>query len=464
MLERERFPGFSLLPLSQQLDFIADALEHKFLHNNTLKLITLFTLVNHNRGGMMVNSTACGHSVLIKRLISRLKQIQEFSVKDGLSHFLSANIVEFQAISFHMLGLLSRASCGRDVIAAEGGLRLIIDEIKKTSDPKIFRFCCFALGNLVNSMIDDSERSFKQMIEKEKVIQVMLNTFQLHFDLWEVTQQICFAIGNLAYIGDFEGLILSQNGIQMVLEAMNKHALHLLMLTDAIFFLKNCAFGETGRKVILESGGIAPILDAMANHMENSELIELAINILFDLSFSGGVDVVMQNSRGIELILNALWVHKNDTNIFTEALRTLSRIYAKSSPEQKLLIIRSGAVETLLKLENPNTQKSIRNTLALFSRDRITHDKKPTSPFPSLPELCARAAINAKTEIPNNYLPAELRTYLKKCSTCSVCSRAYFDYCFELISYVKFADLRVALPKFWVVCSQDCYDKAKINL
>jgi len=202
----------------------------------------------------------------------------------------------------------------------------------------------------------------------------------------------------------------------------------------------------------------------MLNHMENSELIELAINILFDLSFSGGVDVVMQNSRGVELILNALWVHKNDNTIFTEALRTLSRFYEKSSIEQKLIIIRSGAVETLIKLENPNTQKTVRITLSRFSRDRIMHEKKPTTNFPTLPELCARSAMNAKLPIPSNYLPSELQHYLKKCNTCTVCSCAYFEYCFELVSYVKYSELGLSLPKFWKVCSQECYDKAKINL
>jgi len=313
-------------------------------------------------------------------------------------------------------------------------------------------------------MIDDAERSFKQMIEREQVIQLLLNTFRKNFDIWEVTQQICFAIGNLAYIGDFENLILAENGIQLVLSAMNRHSRYPLMLTDAIFFLKNMAYGETGRKAILESGGIASILDAMANHMENSELVELAINILFDLSFSGGVDVVMQNSRGIELILNAIWVHKNDNTIFTEALKTISRLYAKSNPEQKLLIIRSGAVETLIKLENPITQKSVRMTLSLFSRDRIVHETKPTTSFPTLPELCARSAMNAKLEIPSNFLPTELKMYLKKCNTCTVCSHAYFEYFFELVSYVKHTDLRVALPRFWKVCSVECYDKAKINL
>jgi len=102
----------------------------------------------------------------------------------------------------------------------------------------VYRYCCFALGNLVTSMVDDAEGSFKQVIEQERVIVMMLDMLRLKFDNWQLVQQICFAIGNLAFIGDFEEIIIAKKGIELVLAAMKMHDKHPLMMTDAIFFLK----------------------------------------------------------------------------------------------------------------------------------------------------------------------------------------------------------------------------------
>jgi len=331
-LENERFPGFSHLPLSQQLDFIADSLL-KFPHKDTFKLIKLFNLVNHNRGSLMVNATECGHSILIKRLVNRLKKIQKFS-ENGLTQ----NISEFQSDGFHMLGLLSRSSCGRDGIAAEGGLPLIMDQIKRTQNTKVFRYCAFALGNLVNSLAADEGGTFKQLIEGEKIIEIMLEILRQNNSDCLLAENICFAIGNLAFICDFEEIIIREKGIELILDLMEKHSMQAPMLTNAIFFLKNFAYGETGRSVIMENGGAPKILKVMNDHLEHSDLLELSINLLFDLSFSGAVDVIMKNSHGIQLILNGMLKHQNHVPLIREAIRTLSRIFTKSNDEQKKIL------------------------------------------------------------------------------------------------------------------------------
>jgi len=293
-----------------------------------------------------------------------------------------------------MLGLLARSACGRDGISSQGGLSLIIDQIKQTSDPKIFRYCCFALGNLVTSMVDDSEGSFKQLIERERVIEIMLDTFRLNFHNWKVTQQICFAIGNLAFIGDFEPIIVSQQGIELVLSAMQKHSQIPLMMTDSIFFLKNFAFGEIGRSIIIANGGVPLIINAMSTHMDHPELVELAVNILFDLSFSGAVEIIMESPLGIQLILKALETHENNGPLIREALRTISRIYSIATIDQKKTVIRSNTVPALTNLLQKNSSaipaKQIINALSLFARESIFHEKK-TSLSPPFFEGTVRA-------------------------------------------------------------------------
>jgi len=282
-------------------------------------------------------------------------------------------------------------------------------------------------------------------------------------------QQICFAIGNLAFIGDFEQIIISEKGIEHVLEAMRKHEKFPLMMTDAIFFLKNFAFGENGRATIIANGGIPQIVDTMANHTHHHELVELALNLLFDLSFSGAVDIVMQNPNGIQLVLNAMETNQDRPSVMREALRTLYRIYSISNPDQKKMIIKAGATETLRRLLNKNNSqnnliKQIISAFSLFSREKISHEKSPEIVIPTLTELCARCVVDASVKFCGNLIPWELDCYItEKRKFCSLCGKSYFEFFYEVISWTKFQEFRAPLPVFWKVCSSECFDKSKIK-
>jgi len=166
VLEQEIFPGFTFLSLEAQLGHVADCLCFKFPHNDTVKLMKLFNLFNHDQQDIW-NSLVCGNPILLNRLINRLRQSQSLPK----SQFLS----EFQTEGYHVLGLLARSSSGRDGISSQGGFRLIIDQIRQTDHVDVYRYCCFALGNLVTSMVEDAEGSIKQVIEQEHVIEMMLD-------------------------------------------------------------------------------------------------------------------------------------------------------------------------------------------------------------------------------------------------------------------------------------------------
>jgi len=458
LLERERFPGFTFLSLEEQLDHVADCLWFKFPHYETVKLMKLFNLVNHDRQDIW-NSPVCGNPTLLNRLINRLRQSQNLTKSQSIS--------EFQSEGFHLLGLLARSGSGRDGISSQGGFRLIIDQIRQTDHVEVYRYCCFALGNLVTSMVDDAEGSFRQVIEQEQVIQMMLDTLKLKFDNWKIVQQICFAIGNLAFIGDFEEIIVNKKkGIDLVLAAMKKHQKFPLMMTDAIFFLKNFAFGENGRLAIIANGGISHILTTMAMHLHSLELLELGINLLFDLSFSGAVNIIMQDATAIQLILDAIQIHQDKPNLIREALRTISRIYSICNIKQKKIIIQTNVIQILRNLVTTATQstflKQIMNAFSLFSREDISHEKKPHCRL-TLMELCARKIVDASVKFCANFLPRELVTYLYEQKSCGYCGRSFFDSYFEVISFSKFPEFRAPLPVFWKVCSQQCFNNAKIN-
>jgi len=287
---------------------------------------------------------------------------------------------------------------------------------------------------------------------------------------WRVVQQVCFAIGNVAFIGDFEQLIMSEKGIEFVLIALEKYPKQSLLLTDAIFFLKNLAYGETGRNRIISNGGIPKILKVMKDNMEHPELLELAINILFDLSFSGGVDVLMCTCEGINLIVQIMNTHQTDLNLIREALRTIIRIYSKCTLQQKVSIIKGGVVNALQKVlvnhaSHNYLVRLVRGTFALFAEDKIVHEKTPTTSVLSLVELAAKSIADNHPLISPLVLPQELKQYLdNEVHFCDLCGKSYFEHKYEVISYEAYPQYFKHLPTFRTVCSRQCFDKARIKI
>jgi hypothetical protein len=114
-----------------------------------------------------------------------------------------------------------------------------------------------------------------------------------------LAQQVFFAIGNIAFVCDFERILLESNSVAIAIECLTQHDEWFHMCTDAVFFLKNMAYGgilivlrktkgsELGREEILARGGIKATLNALWKNQVHAELAELAMNLFFDLSFSG---------------------------------------------------------------------------------------------------------------------------------------------------------------------------------
>jgi len=464
-LESDRYPGFSLLPLDTQLEFVSDALLVKFPHPDTFKLVSLFNLVNNNQGNMMVTSSACGNIHVIKRLLTRLRQVQKLINDPKYQNCCLPldTINKFQADGFQMLGLLSRAQCGREIVLSEGGLRLIIDQIASVPlRSNIFRFCSFALGNLISELSDDEEGTCKKFIQKEKIIEMLLQGLRESGDDWQMAKFVCFAIGNIAYIGDFEETFIKEKAIELVLSTMQRHSQYPLLQTDAVFFLKNSAYGEIGRKLIISNGGVEIILEAMKNHEDHSELLELSINVLFDLTFSGAVNFIVANSDGIELILRAISKHKNE-ELLREALRALLRIYSTCNEQQKIIIIKAGATEVLRKLKiNPcsvTLSSILHDILFAFSQEKVSHQRMPVQQMPSFTEICARTVTNKAIYVPHQHLPEELNQYLKSSKSCSHCGKSYYEQFHERIQLIKFPEYSRPLPTFLTLCSVECFQQ-----
>jgi len=156
-------------------------------------------------------------------------------------------------------------------------------------------------------------------------------------------------------------------------------------------------------------------------------------------------------------------------------LRTLSRIYTICNREQKKVVIRAGAIETLLQTLNNyklntnnnntlqnNVVKQILSAFSLFSREEISHEKCPDFIIPTLVELAARKVSDASVKFTGFSVPVELERYLSEKKTkCGHCGYSYFEFYYEVITFAKFSEFRAPLPVFWKVCSARCFEKSK---
>jgi len=273
-------------------------------------------------------------------------------------------------------------------------------------------------------------------------------------------------VGNLAFISDFENLVVSCQGIQLVLSAMSHHSEYPALVTDAVFFLKNLAFGENGRNLIMANSGISRTLEIMKKHMNYAELIELSLNLLFDLSFSGGVEAFMNSPIGIPLLLEAMNTYADSVPVLRESIRTLARLYTHSDEASRIKLIRAGTNGVLRAARTHNATnadlvKQIDNTFSRISQIPITYECAPSTTVPSLLELAARTVVDLHVCLPGaDDLCEDLQSYIQQANRCSLCQGCYIDSHYELVSFVPIPEYTIPLPVMVCVCSRSCFERA----
>jgi hypothetical protein len=306
---------------------------------------------------------------------------------------------------------------------------------------------------------DNIRDNFSAMILQENLIGVLLQMVPKSLNNPDLIQQICFALGNLLSMNDFENLLISQNGVPLVLLVLLEFPHNSMILTEAIFILKNISFSEQGRTIILQNqSALDLLLNSLENHLsENSELVDLCINLLSDLTFSG----LLASERTIQLIVQALLFYKSHSNIVTQCLTAISKFY-NSTDQLKIMIIRSDIVKLLLEEDFPEVTKVlIQRLLYHFSMDRLNYVKKTETDVPTLGELASRVVCNRKVNVPEQYLPPVLEKHLLTSKSCNVCGLAYFYHFFETIWYSTHPTVKMTLPNFIVTCSNSCLEKGK---
>eukprot|EP01126_Amoeba_proteus_P011529 TRINITY_DN1465_c0_g1_i5.p1 TRINITY_DN1465_c0_g1~~TRINITY_DN1465_c0_g1_i5.p1 ORF type:complete len:356 (+),score=45.70 TRINITY_DN1465_c0_g1_i5:262-1329(+) len=329
----------------------------------------------------------------------------------------------------------------------------------------VLRYCCYALGNLVTSISDDSSGSFRRFVESEQIIPFLFAYLRNNLDDWQLAQRVCFAIGNVVFICDFESLVLACEGIEIVLECMARYPYQAQMNTDAVFFLKNMAYGEAGREVILSNNGISHTLKALLINGTHAELAELSFNLFFDLSFSGGTEELTRQPHAFKILMDTLKQHINEPAVLRECVRTLSRLYIYSTTETRVALIKEGLIDSLVPLLDLNIPHFVRQLEINFFRIHqklVSFQSAPNSKVPLLVELSARKVFETmRAYESHSYIPQDIKNILSSCERCHLCKKAYWNHSYHIVSPIRFPKFHFSLPVYWSLCSEGCLNKVK---
>jgi len=445
--------------MKRGLDIIASALTTPNLKEVT-RLISDFNQMYHLQGSEMEHCNACGHQLVIQRLLKRLRSLilQRSPVAET-----------FKSEGCFLLGLLSRNECGRNLIIKERGITYILDQLKSTTYClTTLRYCCYAMGNLVTSVSEEEAVGFHDYIVAEGVIPFLFDILKQNMDNWQFAQQVFFAIGNLAFVSDFEPIILQCGGVLLASDFLRKFPDRWTMATDTIFFLKNIAYGEPGREAILASGATKYVLETVWRNYTHSELVELSLNLFFDLSFSGGAEELTKDPEPVRFFISLLKTHHNSVPPLLECVRTLARIYTISNECTRTTMIKEGLIDHLVPLfsfhkTHKTFQKQLDAAFSRISREKIpTHQYSPDETVPSLRELAARAMIDKKLTLPSEFCPDDVKEFLAENKQCDICSCCYIDLHHEIIIPSRYSAWQEAdLPVFLNLCSKDCLEHVK---
>lgn len=433
---------FSTLKMEDQIEILANSLKDL---NQALIFIKLFNVASLPERETMQNTEACANLSLLKGLIEQLFYFQQNP---------TITSQEFQTEGFCLLALLARNATACNIIKKLSGLQLAISQLQtESSGTKLFSFCCYALGNFCSSLPESEAPEFFTLIEKEAIIPMLLTHLQKNIHDWDLGQQICFALGNIIYVADFEQSVLNSNGIQIVLESMMKH-IATVCTRDAIFFLKNLSFGDAGRRCLIANFAVEKVIYSLTCHINDEDFVEFSLAVLYDLTFSGAASLLV-NELTLEILFKSILQHRKSDAVTRLATRLLQRLYSESNQNGKVTLLESKLIHTIQCLDLPLSRtKTIYSTI---SESRFSHSIVPSDPVPSLQELIARKMF-CDTFIENLQVPQDLQLYLSSPKgNCLCCGGVFYQHFFKKLVWTKLKESKKMLPVILWACSVDCF-------
>jgi len=285
---------------------------------------------------------------------------------------------------------------------------------------------------------------------------LLLKNLQDNIHDWQFVQQVCFALGNIIFVADFEELVLSLHGIEIVLEAMLKHR-GSQCTVDVVFFLKNLSYGEVARTTILQNDGVMKLLWILEHQISNLDFCQVALGLLFDLTFCGATKVLVQSPLGLRIIFEIILQHApSDADFMSQSINFLQRLFQTADHAGQIALISFGFVELIQKLNVPST---LANSLYSLLAEIPPCSILPSDSVPSLKELAARKVANL--QIPE--LPDDLKAYLMGKKLCTFCTGGFFEHFYQQLGSKAIAGYDGLVPVMITSCSKHCFDMLKHN-
>jgi len=332
-----------------------------------------------------------------------------------------------------------------------GGMNLVVSQLQMPDcSPLLFSYCCFSLGNLCLT-VTDTQGTFSTFIRDENVINLLLKNLQDNIHDWQLVQQICFALGNIIFVSDFEELVLSLRGIEIVLEAMLKHR-GSQCTVDVVFFLKNLSYGESARTTILQNDGVMKLLWTLEHQISNPDFCQVSLGLLFDLTFSGATRPLVQSSLGLRIIFEIILLHApSDEDFMSQSINFLQRLFQTADHIGQIALISFGFVELIQQLNVPN---HLAHTLYSLLAELPLCSFLPSDSVPSLKELAARKITNIQT----SELPEDLKSYLMTRKSCCFCGGGFFEHFYQQLGKKAIEGYDGLIPVMITSCSKHCFD------
>jgi len=327
-----------------------------------------------------------------------------------------------------------------DIILLEGGAKAILDTVKQTDEPTLMMSGLAALGNLAQNTVV-TEKLIRMGVV-EMVFKAMLK-YDWDEDLLERAVRL---VAILTYSSEGVAAIKSNNGVQIILNAMETHVNQPSFLADAAAALKNIAADEELREEIYTLGGVQSTISMMESNMDSKDFLLEVVTLFVRLTRSEHISESIAQ-KGMNIILEAIGVYKDDISFLVPVYTLIGHLaFAPANlkiivqyggidliidsilahPESKNLVIR--CIQTLDNIAMHSTEQSkiviqaggeqtIKEVIAAYSNDREVTQVGKSALLSMQPQVERRKAkpkyafVNSKDERNQNVTDDPLQEY-----------------------------------------------------
>jgi hypothetical protein len=186
------------------------------------------------------------------------------------------------------------------LILREQGTAQIISSLKTyAGNSSVLRAALDALASIAN----DSEVT-EMMVEKQNLVVAVTNIMQVNDEDLEIVSRCVTLIAVMTYAKDVLKAIAQNNGIMLLLSAMEQHGSSQALLSSAQLALTNLATSEDARSQIRNMDGVAILLSLLETNIGNKDFAVESIKTMTRLCADDALSKAIAVD-GMDLLMRA---------------------------------------------------------------------------------------------------------------------------------------------------------------